>query len=280
MQKEPQTCRRLRSERHGEIGGFTLVELLVVIAIIGILTSLLLPALTKAKSLAQRTKCLSNMKQLGLSWSMYSDENDGYLVHSFPGTTYPNPYAWVLGNMTNAAEASSTALITKGKLFEFNKTPAIYHCPTDLGVMIKEQRTPTVRSYSMNAYMGSRRGYGAIWEAPIPSSASDFPAYYEKENQLQSPSQLWVLIEEDEKTISDGFFAFDPRGKEFLGRMPASSASRHNFGYAMSFADGRSEIWRFSNPNSTKLLEASSRNVPTAISKDLQKLGSFTAIAR
>lgn len=59
---------------------FTLMELLVVIAVIAILASLLLPALSKAKSRARMIWCLNNKRTLGLAWTMYADENSETLV--------------------------------------------------------------------------------------------------------------------------------------------------------------------------------------------------------
>ena len=84
MEKETVKCREGRESNQScksfVIKGFTLVELLVVIAIIGILASMLLPALSLARETSRRSLCLGNLRQLHTASIMYADDNNDWLA--------------------------------------------------------------------------------------------------------------------------------------------------------------------------------------------------------
>ncbi|MCH2207630.1 MAG: type II secretion system GspH family protein [Lentisphaerales bacterium] len=68
---------------------FTLIELLVVIAIIGILTSIMLPSVSKAREKGKQAVCKNNMKQVYLAVTLYADDNDGTMAPSSWGNRLP-----------------------------------------------------------------------------------------------------------------------------------------------------------------------------------------------
>lgn len=85
-------CRRLRTGgKTAFLHGFTLIELLVIISIIAVLMAVIVPALTRARQAAQKTMCLSNMRQIGIALQCYLDETGGHLP---PSTCHIDEDRW------------------------------------------------------------------------------------------------------------------------------------------------------------------------------------------
>jgi prepilin-type processing-associated H-X9-DG protein len=63
---------------------------------------------------------------------------------------------------------------------------------------------------------------------------------------------MWVLLDEDERSINDGFFVTDPAAGTWID-FPAASVHRHSFSFGLAFADGHSEVWRLRDPRTHQL---------------------------
>ena len=213
---------RRRCRSRSAAGGFTLVELLVVIGIVALLIGMVMPALGKARVAANRTRCLSNVRQITLAVLMYGGENRG----KCPAVSRWNGTATLAGSLENDADfvyweqpakywfrpAEQAPAVpvnlqddanrgTLVRLMGRSFSPAVWVCPDD------DPRTHRIvngttdlrypYSYTMNYFFDAGLSVNnAAWQwigsAPM------------KMARVRTSSACIVVLEEGSSTINDG----------------------------------------------------------------------------
>jgi prepilin-type N-terminal cleavage/methylation domain-containing protein/prepilin-type processing-associated H-X9-DG protein len=230
-------------------GAFTLIELLVVIAIIAILAALLLVSLKAAKEESLGIKCMSNMRQMGLGWQMYAEDNRGFFVLASGGNPTNadlDQYAWTQQTedfTDNTYNYDPSVDITVGPLYPYINSYWVYRCPSDTSVINHGgQLLPRVRTVSMNLFLG---GFGGDGESVM------YPTYMKTTDLIPlwspGPSDTFVFVDERQDCINWGNFETDmvgdvpndPSSYTFDQDMPGMY---HNRSAGFAFADGHSSI--------------------------------------
>ncbi len=219
--------------------GFTLIELLVVIAIIAILAAIIFPVFSSAREKARQITCVSNLRQLGLAFQQYTDDNDSVLP-SAADSNSPNatPGGWIFivtaGSRSGFFGGINAATFdpSRGSIYPYVNSKAVYMCPDD-GFANGD-------SYAINSCVDS-----------LNQNASSSLYIGKPLNEFPSPANLMLLGEEDldnddsadsdhsRYSTDDGYLRF---GYNYF-------STRHSGGSNVLFLD--SHVKFVPNPNSS-----------------------------
>ena len=204
---------------------FTLIELLVVIAIIGVLAAILFPVFARAKSAANDSVTLSNLKQLGAAFSLYFSDNDDRMpgvTDGFPGINREG--GWVFYDQFGNGQPGHFD-VSRGALNAYVKNAKVFTTPSD------RDANQSGLSFAYN---------GCLVVTPFQPTGLNFGR---STTELANPAGTMLVGEEG--TYQGGFFSSDPNGGTndgFLNPDVDAFSQWHAGGTAILYTDIHAKI--------------------------------------
>lgn len=236
------------------VPGFTLIELLVVIAIISLLAAILFPVFGRVRENGRRTSCLSNLKQMGLGLTQYTQDYDERSVQPY----YTDDPATVISQFNpDYSPAGNTAYYWEDAIFPYVKSEQLFACPSDRRPASGRYQHYTkctvttvfgcarVGSYLINrSYNGGARGeYDPLKDNHNPTGKSlsqwEAPAttVYVVENSYAQNSETFLRSNASATSLSKGQL----NGEDIIVGSVNSAVARHLNTTNVLFCDGHAK---------------------------------------
>lgn len=223
--------------------GFTLIELLVVIAVVAILAAFLFPVFQRVRENAHRASCASNLKQLAIAFTLYTQDNDDRVPGATDGPQGVGmPNGWVFCTALGTGSTAALFDVARGSLYPYVSSRAVYVCPDD-NIGQAGGLSYALNSCTVDTSADINAASDTGGDIPQPRVGKSLAAFEAPAGIMLFGEEAADLGNRQSESTNDGYFSL------FYGD---GVSVRHTGGSNVSFLDGHVKWYKFPAENSRR----------------------------